>query len=138
MYKIHFITIFTFLSLLLSSCGNNNDASKDENDGNRVDTMVIYYYNLRANGHFNDYVASMHSCLNTTDNYKQNMIRMLQHHQNEIIKEKQGVNRVEVIKTTMHDNNKMANVYLNVTFNDSSREEVIFPLVYENGKWLIQ
>ena len=63
---------------------------------------------------------------------------MLQHHQNEIIKEKQGVNRVEVIKTTMHDNNKMANVYLNVTFNDSSREEVIFPLVYENGKWLIQ
>ena len=56
MYKIHFITIFTFLSLLLSSCGNNNDASKDENDGNRVDTMAIYYYNLRANGHFNDYV----------------------------------------------------------------------------------
>lgn len=138
MNKIVFISIITFASLLLTSCGANNDASKGDDSQTMTDTMAVYYYKLRANGQYEDYVASMHSCLNTTNDYKQRMIRMLQHHQNEILKEKKGVNRVQVIKTTMHDNNKMANVYLNVTYNDSSHEEIIFPLVSENGKWLIQ
>lgn len=138
MNKIYSTIILAFTLLFFTNCGSKSNSSEENENATPSDTIAIYYYNLRANGNFDEYIASMHSCLNTTDDYKQRMRRMLQHHYKEIQEEKKGTNRVQVIKTTMHDNNKMANVYLNVVYNDSSHEEIIFPLIYENGKWFIQ
>lgn len=135
--------LFSCLFLLLGiyimiACSNENNNHTNKDDTAFQDTIAVYYYNLQANGRFDEYVESMQSCQGTTPDYKQRIIKMLQQHQKEILKVKKGVSHVQAVRTEMHNHNKMANVFLNVTYNDSSREEIIFPLVFDNGQWLIQ
>lgn len=134
-----FSCLFLLLGIyIITACSNENNNLTDKDDTAFQDTIAVYYYNLQANGRFDEYVESMQSCQGTTPDYKQRIIKMLQQHQKEILKVKKGVSHVQAVRTEMHNHNKMANVFLNVTYNDSSREEIIFPLVFDNGQWLIQ
>ncbi|MGM9689025.1 MAG: hypothetical protein ACI3YD_08230 [Alloprevotella sp.] len=130
-----------FLLLLLclpaSSCHTDSRHEADTQD-TPPDTLAPYYYNLRAQGHFEAYVNAMHSCDSTTPAYKQQMIRLLRHHQLEVNQTKQGVNRVELLRTEMHNHNRLAHAFLKVTYNDSTHEEVMFPMVFDGEHWRIQ
>ena len=63
---------------------------------------------------------------------------MLRHHNQDIKKEKLGVKRVAVLRSEMHNSDQLANVFLNVTYNDGSQEEVMVTLVHDNNIWRMQ
>lgn len=127
------------LFLLLAGCDssrgkNNADGSPAEPE----DTVAVYYYSLRTRGRFTEYVEAMQSCRNTTPDYKQGMVHMLKQHQKEQEKAGRRVDRVRVVRKEMHNHNRMANVFLDIAYTDSTHEEILFPLVYDDGQWLIQ
>lgn len=130
---------FTLITLLmLTGCSRHTDSQSTVADSQHVDSLAIEYYQLRAQGRFADYVTAMQSCDGTTPDYKKRIEAMLRQHQATITKEKKGVNHVSVLRTEMHNGGKMANVYLSVTYNDGTREEVLFPLVHDGQSWRIQ
>lgn len=131
-------TLLLFLLCLLAGSCHTDNHNETDTQGLPPDTLAPYYYNLRAKGHFEAYVNAMLSCDSTTPAYKQQMVRLLRHHQLEVNKEKQGVNRVELLRTEMHNHNRMAHAFLKVTYNDSTHEEVMFPLVFDGKQWRIQ
>lgn len=93
---------------------------------------------MQANGLFDDYVKAMHSCDGTTDAYKKRIIVMLRQHQKQINDEKQGVSNVQVLRTELHNNGRMANVFLNVNYKDGSKEEVMLPMIFDGKQWRMQ
>lgn len=131
------LSLFIALSLT-NSCSNstNNAAQLPTSEG--ADTMAIACYKMQANGQFDDYVKAMHSCDGTTNDYKKRIIVMLRQHQKQINDEKKGVSNVQVLRTELHNNDRMANVFLNVAYKDGSKEEVMLPMIFDGNQWRMQ
>ena len=102
------------------------------------DTVALNFYNLRLAGRYADYVSAMASCDKATPAYRAHMEKMLRHHTAQVQREKGGVSHVEVLRTELHAGDRLAQVFLQVTYNDSTREEVLFPLVLDGQRWRIQ
>lgn len=131
--KVLLLSIF-----VLSSCHNSTiDYAKDKTSQG-ADSMAVVYYKMQVNGQFQDYINAMKSCDSMPSAYQQRIVSMLRHHQKQIFKEKQGVKDVKVLRTEMHNNNFMANVFLNISYNDNTTEEILFPMVYDGEKWRVQ
>lgn len=125
-------------SFLLPSCNSKEDAAEKQVHTEQADSAALYYYQLRAKGQFADYVAAMESCDSTTEAYRKQMERLLRHHQQKVVEEKQGLASVRVERTEMYDSNRVANVFLTVTYKDGTHEEILFPVVYDGHHWRVR
>lgn len=124
---------------LFYSCNDNKSGSSVQQPSTEgADTMAVMCYKMQVNGQFDNLVNAMHSCDGSTKEYKERMVMMLRQHQKKIIEEKKGINNVVVLRTEMHNNNHMANVFLNVSYKDNSQEEIIMPMVYDGKQWRMQ
>ena len=136
-HLIFFLVGFTILTTSIVGC-KKQDETEEVHVAEEADSAAIKYYKLRSAGQYKDYVNAMLSCDGMTETYKNNTALLLEHHQAEINKEKKGVKDVAIVRCEMHNNDKMANVFLNVSFNDGSTEEVMLPLVHDGRQWRIQ
>lgn len=129
-------------SLSLSVSCSRSTTNKGE--GQSIDTTLVAdsavaFYHLQSQGKFADYTSKMHSCIGMSSDYVERIVLMLKQHQTYVQKNKQGVKCVEFIRLTSPRNAKnMVNVFLKVSYNDNSQEEVMFPMVYDNNRWWIQ
>lgn len=130
--------IVTLLTLLLSACQGKQGAPLSEGNDPHADSAAVQYYLLRVQGRFNEYVQAMHSCQESTPEYRKRIVDMLRQHQVQIDKDKKGVRQVKALRTEKNSQGDVADVYLSVTYNDGSHEEIIFPLVRKGGTWKIQ
>lgn len=133
----HLFLLLTSICLL-TACYGKQAQTDNQADCEEADSAAVTYYMLRANGKYAEYVSAMHSCDSMPDAYRNNMALMLEQHQAEVMKRKKGVKRANVIRCELHNNAHMANVFLNVTFNDGSQEEVIMPMILDGKQWRIQ
>ena len=130
------LLLLLFAVLLLLGC--KEKAADEGLSAAPPDTVALNYYNLRAAGRYADYVSAMASCDKATPAYRAHIEKMLRHHTALVQREKGGVSRVEVLRTELHSGDSLAHVYLSVTYNDSTLEEVLFPLVHDGQRWRIQ
>lgn len=128
--------LFALSLLVMAGCGKKE--AKTTYEALTPDSAAVVYYKLRVDGKYAQYVAAMQSCDSTTADYKKQMETLLRHHAAVINKTKQGVKSVKALRTEMHDAEKMANVFLNITYNDGSDEEIILPLVLDDNTWRLQ
>ena len=139
MLKRLWLFIFSLLlTIVPSACHKTSNEAVHDQGAVGADSMAIICYKMQANGQFDEYVNAMLSCDGTTPDYKQRMVVMLHQHQKQINEEKKGVKDVSLLRTEMHNNNKMANVFLSVSYKDGSNEEVMLPMVYDGKQWRMQ
>ena len=132
-----FLVGLTMMTASTVGCKKHVEA-EDHTTVEEVDSAAIRYYKLRSAGQYKDYVNAMQSCDGMTEAYKNHTALLLEHHQTEVNKERKGVKNVTIVRSEMHNNDKMANVFLSVSFNDGSTEEVMIPLVHDGKQWRIQ
>lgn len=123
------------LSMAVAGCSHK---STDEDCGELTEMEALRLYELAAKGDFAGSVAAMESCDSTTDTYRKQMELRLKHHYTQMLKERGGYESASVTRMEMHTNGRMANVFLQVTYADSTSEEVLFPLVFDGEHWRIQ
>lgn len=136
-----YINITTVLLIfIVTACNFKSPANIGNNslNANNPDSMAVAYYMMLANEQYDKYVGAMQSCNDMPSDYKKNVVSMLRHHNMDIKKEKQGVKKVAVLRSEMHNNDQLYNVFLEVTYNDGSQEEVMVTLVHDNEFWRIQ
>ncbi len=137
-FIIKFLLLLATICVFLNSCQKSaSDVAKYKNSEG-ADSMAMLCYKMQVNGQFQDYVKAMKSCDKMPNDYQQRVVKMLRHHQKLVMKEKNGVKKVDILRTEMHNNNLMANVFLNVSYNDGSVEEVLLPMVYDGNRWRMQ
>lgn len=140
MKRIAYTLIPTFILTLLwlTACHSGKGHSTDGLASDIADTTVIHLYMLAPTGHYAEHVAAMQSCDGTTQAYKDQIVLALKQHQDYIRKEKKGVKQAAVERIESNTQGTMANAFLNVTYNDGSQEEVLFPIVHDDQGWRIQ
>lgn len=123
--------------LALTSCQSDKGRSADH-ASDVADTTVTHLYMLAPTGHYAEHVAAMQSCDGTTQAYRDQVMLALKQHHDYIRREKKGVKQATVERIECNAQGTMANAFLNVTYNDGSQEEVLFPIVRDSTGWRIQ
>ena len=126
--------IILMLTCLFSCSEVANNLTEFSSAGARG--AAEYFYSLLANGQGQVYVdnmqeaSSMDSC-----KYVQfvDLMDQFLHEENEL---RGGIVHARANKDTIVDSVSM--VFLDVQFGDSTREEIILPIVYMRGRWWIR
>lgn len=120
--------------MLALSCSEGRDLSDFSSDGAR--SAAEYFYELLAKGQSQAYVDNMQeSASMDTAKYSQfvDLMEQFLHEEKEL---RGGILSARAERDTMVDTISM--VYLNVHFGDSTREEIMLPVVYTRGRWWIR
>ena len=126
--------ILLTLMLVLSCSEGGRDLSQFSSDGAR--SAAEYFYELLAKGQSQAYVDNMQeSASMDTAKYSQfvDLMEQFLHEEKEL---RGGILSARAERDTMVDTISM--VYLNVHFGDSTREEIMLPVVYTRGRWWIR
>lgn len=118
-----FIGIFVWMS-----CGGRQDEEADK--------TALACYNLLIEGRYEDYVSAIAYSDSMTEEYRSQMVDLTAQY---VAREKElrgGLAAVRVLGDTIAGD--VANVFLEVTFGDSTREEVALPMVKCGGVWKMQ
>ena len=126
--------IILMLTCLFSCSEVANNLTEFSSSGAR--RAAEYFYSLLANGQGQVYVdnmqeaSSMDSC-----KYVQfvDLMDQFLHEENEL---RGGIVHARANKDTIVDSVSM--VFLDVQFGDSTREEIMLPIVYTRGRWWIR
>lgn len=132
MKKVAYI-IFV-LTFLLSCFEVGNNLADFSSTGARH--AAEYFYSLLANGQGRDYIdnmqetSSMDSC-----KYEQfvDLMNQFLHEEKEL---RGGILHAKANRDSIVDSVSM--VFLDVQFGDSTREEIMLPIVYTRGRWWIR
>ena len=131
------VMVWVLACMTVCGCKAPQQEPNDERYG-LEDSLIVDYYLMGVDGRYAQCVASMHSCDGTTQAYKDQVTLALKQRNASVGKQKRGVKHVGVERVTFHADHTMANVFLNVAYNDGSQEEVLFPLVLDKGIWRMQ
>ena len=120
--------------MLLLACSKGKDLSDFSSNGARG--AAEYFYSLLAKGKSQDYVDNMQGTISMdSSKYVQyvDLVAQFLHEEKQL---RGGILSAKAINETMEDT--MATVFLNVHFVDSTREQVMLPLVYTRGRWWVK
>lgn len=128
------VLCLSILLLVAASCGKNDRAADREKPG---EAAVHYVRNL-SDGHYDEVVASMISCDSATEQYRQ-YIKVL--YKQMVAKKKDdngGLKSVVCVRTEDGPSAGAVNVFLKLTYDNDSIEDIILPLVWNNKKWRLR
>ena len=123
------------LSYLLTAC---SPGGKGEGLQPPTADEVMAYYELYRSGNYADYVKAMQSCDDKPADFCKQMADALKQHAARIKAEKGGAVGAEFLRTELHAEHSAADAYLSVTYGDSTKEEIILPLVFWQDKWRLK
>ena len=123
------------LSYLLTAC---SPGGKGEGLQPPTADEVMAYYELYRSGNYADYVKAMQSCDDKPADFCKQMADALKQHAARIKAEKGGAVSAEFLRTELHAEHSAADAYLSVTYGDSTKEEIILPLVFWQDKWRLK
>lgn len=118
----------------LSNCQNKNT----DNPTPPTEEDIIELYNLYLSEDWETYIKSMHSCKDKPKDYCEQMMMLHKQHLNDIKKETGGIDKVTIDHIEVNNRKDIINIYLNVTYKNKKTEEILFPIVFSDGKWLVR
>ena len=119
-----------FLCLCLFGC------KKDGPDaGTLAGIAAKGYYDLLLEGKYEDFIAGTNTPYRISNSYQQQLLlnaKMFVEQQQE---EHRGMKRVEVLSAKADTARHVADVFLSITYGDSTKEQVDVPMVEVQGTW---
>ena len=127
--------IYMFIAMLFFvACGNEHDISEPGASGARK--AAEYFYDLLAKGNGKAYVDNMQEAVEMDSCKYVQYVALMEQFLFEEQNLRGGILSSKATKDSLQDT--MAIVYLDVLFGDSTREEVVLPVVYTYGRWWIK
>lgn len=122
------------LATTVAACGKSDTSPRHEQP---QDAAMAYYAKLVA-GDYAGFVAGMESCDSVPEFYREQMVTLIKQHYREEAAANGGLARVEVARTVVVQDTVAANVFLDVTYGDSTTEEIVQPMVWDGRSWRLQ
>lgn len=105
-------------------------------DEEEVDKAALAYYTCLVEGRYEDFVSAIAYSDSMTDGYRSQMVDLTAQYAAREKELRGGLVSVRVLGDTVAGD--VANVFLEVTFGDSTREEVALPMVKCGEVWKMQ
>lgn len=129
MRKLLFFTILC-MGLGLSSC-----KEEKPDPGYFAGIAAKGYYDLLLEGKYQEFVAGYNQPNRISKGYHEQLLlnaQMFVEQQNE---EHKGMLKVNVLNAKADTAHRVADVFLQIAYGDSTKEQIVVPMVETNGKW---
>ena len=93
------------------------------------------YYDLLLKGKYQDFVDGYHYPNRLPDGYRKQLVLNAQMFVEQQQEAHQGMKEVEVLNAKADTVHHVADVFLQVAYCDSSKEQIVVPMVEVKGKW---
>lgn len=118
--------------ITISSC-----SSKTKADDAAAEAAKAYYDSLRNGGY--EYFTSMsYRPEKIPDSYKEQLVANIKMYLDDLNKTHKGIKDIKVLSCKNDSLHNTAEAYLLFSFNDSTKEEIIVPMVKRSNKWLMR
>ena len=128
----------SFFFLLLLTLGLGACKSEGPDAGQLAAVAAKGYYDLLLEGKYEDFVAGTHYPYQIPKGYHDQLVlnaQMFVEQQNE---EHKGMKRVDVVQAKADTARHVADVFLSIAYGDSTKEQVVVPMVEVKGKWMMR
>lgn len=123
-----------FLCLTLAAC----IAISCSKDKKGPEAYAIEYYTALINNDYAAYADGMEGKKSLPADYREQFINLSRQYANKLNKTHSGLDTILVSKCMLNKDEDMANVFLELCFNDSTKEAVVVPMVKKDNLWLMK
>lgn len=127
--------VMASLFLLMAACSGRRDLSAKGAEGARG--AAEYFYELLSKGETRKYVDNMSGVAAMDSSKYRQFVDLMDQFLQEEKELRGGILSATACREQMVEDT-LAMVFLNVSFGDSTREEVMLPVVYTGGRWWIR
>lgn len=132
MRKLSFSLMLVLLMLLgLGACKK----SEGPDAGQIAAVAAKGYYDLLLAGKYEDFVAGYNQPNRLPAGYHQQLVLNAQMFIEQQEEEHKGMKKVEVINAKADTAKHVADVFLSVVYGDSTKEQIVVPMVEVGGTW---
>lgn len=103
-----------------------------------VGPVAKSYYDQLIEGRYEEFVDGHYQADSIPASYREQLIANAQMFIAQQVKEHGGISRVQLVRSQTDTAKHAANVFLNFTYGDSTSEEVVVPMVFHRGIWLMR
>lgn len=96
------------------------------------------YFEMLLRGEYDMYVDGTYRPDSIPDGYRKQLVANAKMYVGQLKEQHQGVKQVKVMSSRIDTAKHVGNVYLLLAFGDSTREEIVIPMVYQNGVWYMR
>lgn len=119
--------------ILLAAC---------KKDGPKPEELALQaakvYYDQLLHGDYNAFVeGSLHGD-SVAPSYKEQLLLNMKMYMERQQKEHQGIHSIEPMRAVADTAARTADAFLAITYNDSTREEILVPMVLKDGVWYLR
>ena len=108
-----------------------------KNDDAAAQAAKCYYDSLN-NGGYEYFTDMYHRQERIPDSYREQLVANTKMYLDNIRKEHKGISEVRVLNCKNDSLNPTAEVYLLLCFGDSTKEEIVVPMVKDKDKWMMR
>lgn len=130
------LCIFALAALL--SCGGHGDEAPAPVAAATPSEAVDTAYARLIRGEYQEYLNCVASMDSVPERYRAALVNTLKQWAANEEKERRGVARAEAISESVNPDGDYATVRVDVTYGDSTREEIVVPAVRVEGKWRLK
>ena len=95
-------------------------------------------YSHLVEGRYEQYLDCRADMSEAPDDYRRQLIDAYSQHMAQLNNAHRGIATYTVINARMDSSLQVAQVFINVTFADSTQEEILIPMVERNDRWLMK
>ena len=130
----HSVLLIVVAALLLFACGGKTDKDPSEMVGR---TAKLYYDNL-LHGHYEEFVDGHFRPDSIPASYRSQLIDNMRMYVGQQNDEHHGIQEVRIVRATADTARHEGNAFLMLCFKDSTKEEVVVPMVNVGGLWMMK
>lgn len=93
------------------------------------------YYDLLLEGKYEEYVAGFNQPYRIPKGYHDQLLMNAQMFMEQQQEEHSGISKVNILNAKADTAHHMADVFLQMVYADSTREQVVVPMVEVKGEW---
>lgn len=132
--KLKMIMLLMFGAAIVSAC--SSEASKTNDDAAALAAKC--YYDSLSNGGYEYFTDMFHREERIPKSYREQLMANTKMFLYNINKEHNGISEIRVIRCKNDSIAPTAEAYLLLCFNDSTKEEIVVPMVKYKDKWLMR
>lgn len=124
--------LYLFVAMVIVACTSSLD------EGEVAARAAKEYYGYLLQGNIASFVDGHYRPDSIPDNYREQLITNTKMYVNQQNVEHRGIKDIRIVDTKTDMQKHAANVFLVLSFGDSTSEEIVVPMVESGGVWYLR
>lgn len=124
--------LYLFVAMVIVACTSSLD------EGEVAARAAKEYYGYLLQGNIASFVDGHYRPDSIPDTYREQLITNTKMYMNQQNEEHRGIKDIRIVDTKTDMQKHAANVFLVLSFGDSTSEEIVVPMVESGGVWYLR